>query len=444
MKNELIVKDAKPKLDLTPLTPQTTSTLAALTSALGVPRDVLASDDEIAHAVAELPRLIERIPQQLRGVLHVRMCVAVVTGLFDAAVNYAWNSAMIELREKVRRFGIHVVPQIIDKDFGEADLIDLKDAELVSLCLSLNLLTEEGYFFLDQCREVRNSFSAAHPPSGNLDDQEFLTFLNRCAKYALNDAKNPRGVDTRAFLKALKAGKFAELQQAEWVRRMDDTHEAQRNLLIGMLHGVYCDPDSPQDARLNAIGICKHFADRFSAKLCSDLINRHSNYIAEDKADRQKASRIFFQEVGHFNLLSETERHAIVSAACRRMMSVHLDWNNFHNEPAWAARLWELSQQAAIPLSAQPEFVQTVVTCGAGNTYGVSNGALPDYQAMVKAFSPREVNLMLEAPNVKDSYLQRRLNRSQHTKQCFKALVALLDAGSVPPAALKAYKKWMA
>lgn len=443
MKNALIVKDAKPKLDLTPLTSHTTSALAQLTAALGVPRDMLASDDEIQNAVAGLPRLLERIPEEMRSVLHVRMCVAVVNGLFDSAVNYAWNSAMIELREKVRRFGVHVVPQIIDKDFDEADLVDLKDADLVSLCLSLNLLTEEGYFFLDQCREVRNSFSAAHPPAGNLDDQEFLSFLNRCAKYALNDAYNPQGVDTQAFMKALKAGKFSEVQEAEWVRRLTRTHDAQRNLLIAMLHGIYCDPGVSEETRLNALNICKHFSEQFSVKLRSDLINRHSNYIAENKADRQTASRRFFTELGHFGLLSETERHSIVSGACRRMMSVHLDWNNFHNEPAWAARLRELSTQAPIPSTAQAEYVMTVVTCGSGNTYGVSNAALPHYQAMVRAFSPREIQLMLEAPNQKESHLRHRLSFSNHTRQCFKALVSLIDPASVPAVAQNAFKKWM-
>ena len=89
MPDKLVAKNAKQNLDLTPLTPVTASALAQLTSALGVPRDWLASDDEIQSAVSGLPRLIERIPQQMRSVLHVRMCVAVVTGLFDAAVNYA-------------------------------------------------------------------------------------------------------------------------------------------------------------------------------------------------------------------------------------------------------------------------------------------------------------------------------------------------------------------
>ena len=109
------------------------------------------------------------------------------------------NAAVIELRNRVRRFGAAVILQILDKDFDESALLDLKDAELLSLCLKLNLITEDGYFLLDQNRGIRNNFSAAHPTMGSLNEYEFLNFLNRCGSHALTTEKNPRGVDIKAF-----------------------------------------------------------------------------------------------------------------------------------------------------------------------------------------------------------------------------------------------------
>jgi hypothetical protein len=96
------------------------------------------------------------------------MCVAVSAGLFDSAINYAWNAAVVELRSKVRRFGLTVIHHVTGSTFDEAALLDLKDAELLSLCLKLNLISEDGFFFLDQCRDTRNNFSAAHPSMGSL------------------------------------------------------------------------------------------------------------------------------------------------------------------------------------------------------------------------------------------------------------------------------------
>jgi len=101
------------------------SVLTQLTTALGVPRDVVAADDQIEHAWSQLPRLIKRIPPELRDERIVKMCVAVASGLFDAAINYVWDAAVVELREKVRRFGIAVVPQVLDdKSFDEDSLLD--------------------------------------------------------------------------------------------------------------------------------------------------------------------------------------------------------------------------------------------------------------------------------------------------------------------------------
>jgi hypothetical protein len=186
--------------------------LADLTRALGVERSILAGDDQIAHAWTNLPRLLSRIPPERRNETLVRMCVAVATGLFDSAINYAWNAAIVELRAKVRRFGLTVIPQVTSKPFDEAALLDLKDADLLTLCLKLNLISEDGFFLLDQCRDVRNNFSAAHPSMGALDEDELLNFLNRVGRHALANEHNPRGVDIQAFLAAIKTERFTPAQ----------------------------------------------------------------------------------------------------------------------------------------------------------------------------------------------------------------------------------------
>ena len=85
-------------------------------------RTVVAPDDQIEHAWSQLPRLIKRIPPELRDERIVKMCVAVASGLFDAAINYVWNAAIGELREKVRRFGITVVPQVPRRNTGASRL----------------------------------------------------------------------------------------------------------------------------------------------------------------------------------------------------------------------------------------------------------------------------------------------------------------------------------
>lgn len=192
---------------------------------------------------------------------------------------------------------------------------------------------------MDQCRDTRNNFSAAHPTIGKINDREFTTFLNRCVRYALSDESSPRGVDVSAFLSAIKGPRFTEGQRDVWVERLDATHDAQRQLLFGMVHGIFCDPSSPEPARLNALDLCFVYHHKFSATIRSDIINRHSDYLAKGDTQRHTASQQFFEKLGMLNLLNESERHSVISNAVQRLWNVHQGMNNFYNEPPFAERL---------------------------------------------------------------------------------------------------------
>lgn len=420
---------------------RTLPVLEKVTEALGVPREVLASEEAILVAWNGLPRILNKIPQHLRTEQHARMCVAVAAGLFDAGINYAWNSAVLALRRRILDFGIQVIPQVLQRNFDKNSLDEMRDSELLDLSLALNLLDEDGYFFLNQCREVRNNFSSAHPPMGNLDEHEFLTFVNRCAKYALSSEVNPQGVDVQAFIKALKSGAFSESQKDKWAERIGATHDAQRDVLFGTLHGMFCDPASSQETRLNAISICEEFKERFTPSSKSTLLSRHNDYTAQGDEERQKASREFFLQLDLLPILSHAERHAMFSKACHRMREVHLEYNNFYNEQPFAEHLAQLVSQGSVPDSAQDELVYTVALCATGNQYGRATSAYDHYQKMIRGFSPKEVSILLKLP-AGDSLLAKRIDEFSQCKRRFGAVVLLIDEKSVPRSSLKLFEEW--
>lgn len=416
--------------------------LGSLTAALGVDRNILPGDEQIAHAWANLPRLIGRIPPQHRNETLVRMCVAVASGLFDSAINYAWNAAIVELREKVRRFGLPVVPQVIDRSFDEAALVDLKDADLLTLCLRLNLITEDGFFLLDQCRDIRNNFSAAHPTMGNLDEDEFLNFLNRCGRHALSSENNPRGVDIKAFIAAIKGPTFSPDQLHAWQARLDETFEAQREALFGMLHGIYCDPSSGEESRVNVLAICEPFKGRLSPRSQSELVDRHQDYRAKGDEQRSKASSQFFEKLGLLFLLGDSELHLIITTASNNLLSVHNGMNNFYNEPPFASRLEQVSSQNRVPPSAQLTFVDAVITCATGNPWGVSNAAMPYYLKMIRSFSPSEIAIMFSLV-AGATVVGHRARNIPRCRKSFAQLTTLLSPTSVPTQARAAYDWWI-
>lgn len=434
----------KPPAPALPALPATVlPAIAALTSSLGIPRAVLASDEEIEYAWRDLPRELREIPVPLRGELVARMCVAVSTGLFDGAMNYIWNAAIIQLRTKVRNFGLPIVAQILQSDFEEKHLLEQQDSRLLELCLKLNLIDEDGFFFLDQCRDVRNNFSAAHPTIGTVNDREFTTFLNRCVRYALADSSSPKGVDIGAFISAVKGPRFNTNQCDVWVLRLGDTHDAQRQMLIGMVHGIYCDPNTSEPSRLNSLDICNALKAGFTASLRSDLVNKHSEYAAKGDEPRHAASLQFFEKLGLLTLLNESEQHAIFYRATERLWNVHNGMNNFYNEPPFAERLLELSRQGAVPETVQEQFVQVVVCCNVGNGYGVSRAAVTNYEQIIKSFSPREIATMIRLASAPATTLGRRVSSLPSCKQRFKQTLALIDPASVPSGVKADYDKFL-
>lgn len=405
---------------------------------LGIPREVLASDEEVYYAWKDLPRELRYLPIEIRGELIARMCVAVSAGLFDAAVNYIWNAAILHLRDKVRKFGLQVVASIQQKTFEEKNLLELQDSQLLDLCLKLNLINEDGYFFLDQCRDVRNNFSAAHPTLGTINDREFVLFLNRCTRYALSDTSSPKGVDISSFITAIKSQRFSEPQLNIWVERLKNTHDAQRLLLLGMSHGFYCDPAISESSRLNALDLCNQLKDSLTMAIKSDLIDRHSNYLANGDDKRHTASQQFFEKLGLLKLLNESERHTVFSKALNKLRNAHLGLNNFYNEPPFAERLFELSQQGEIPETIQEEYVHTTLQCYVGNAYGISWDAESFYEKMIQDYSPREITIMMKA-GLKGGYLEKRLS-SSNTKERFLKALTLFDKSSIPAAILPEYE----
>ena len=266
---------------------------------------------------------------------------------------------------------------------------------------------------------------------GALDEDEFLNFLSRVGRHALANERNPRGVDIQAFIAAVKSGRFTREQLETWRARIADTFDAQREMLFGTLHGIYCGPDSGEEARVNALSICQAFVQTMTPQAQSSLVDRHQDYRAKGDEARHRASQQFFERLGLVSLLGDAEVHSLITTAAAKLLSVHNSFDNFYNEPPFADRLAGLAAQNRIPESAQHDFVNAVVTCATGNPYGVSNAAMPAYTGMIRSFSPAEIKIMLDLSTGRTA-VGNRIRAYGTCRSRFKELVGLLDSRSVP------------
>ncbi len=429
------------KIDSLPaITTGTDDLLTQITASLGVDRAVLPAKSQIDHAWGNLPRLLSKIPLELRDERMIRLCVAVSVGLFDSAINYIWNSTVVELRQKVIRFGLPIVAQLTSKAIDENKLIELMDHELLKLCLELNLISEEGYFKLDQCRAIRNSFSAAHPAVGALDEDEVINFISRCARSALSDVNVPAGVNFNELIVAIKNAQFSEDQKAYWSGAIKGTHNAQRELIATALHGMYCDETLGQAARTNCSILFLPTVEL--GGMPAKIIDQHQSYVGKGEDSKAAASRDFFTKFNMLGMLSEAERHAIVSTACDRMNAAHQGMNNFYNEPPFAARLHEIVGASVVPDTVRWKFVETVISCALGNPFGVSWAAMPHYTSMIKDFSPKALEIMFSIPGSK-TLAGNKIATDSDCRKRFAQLVGLFASASIPTSLQTPYVNWM-
>jgi len=442
--NPKVSKTIKSKLSLPEFQEDELNFLEELTASIGVPREVIASNDQIEEVWEMLPKILNKIPIEYRNPLLARMCVAIKTGLFDSAINYAWNLSVLSLRNKLEDFGLAVASQLLEKDLTDGKLKEIMDTILLEYCLELNLLSEDGYYFLNQCRDIRNSYSAAHPVQSEeiIDQYEVISFFNRCAKYSFDKSSDPRGIDVKNFIGVIKNSKLEGPQKKHWLELILQTNEKQRDFISKTLHGIYCDDSSAEISRINCLELCRKLKSSFTPKILSNFINQHHEYLANGKLKKHDASRIFFEKLGLLDIFSEEERHAIVSRATKNLMDVHQGFNNFYNEPPFAERLFEISLQGAIPDYTKPEFVEVVITCAVGNFYGISNAAFIFYEKIIKNFTPGEIDLMLKIPKMK-TIVSERISNYPQCKKRFIDLIKLLNSESIPTSLIKIYKKYL-
>src|SRR5258708_1378342 len=128
------------------------------------------------------------------------------------------------------------------------------------------------------------------------------------------------------------------------------------------------------------------------------------------------------QKLGLLSLLGDSELHLIFTTAGANLLAVHNAMNNFYNEPPFAQRLRQISEQNQIPASAQYAVVEAVTTCAVGNPWGVSNAAMPSYEKMIQPFSPNEVGILLNFGSLPATIVGNRIKNQTSCRKRFAQL----------------------
>lgn len=370
--------------------------LDIIINSIGAPRSVVPNNYEISYALKELPRELNRIPSDLRDKFIARACIASAVGLFDGAIIYIWNSVIKELRRKVDTFGLEMIKHIRGNSVENNFLENIRDSELLLLCRQLNIISEQGYFYLDQCRDTRNNASAAHPSDIELDDRELINFISRCAKYGLSDDFELSGINFKDMISVLENANTTDDNLRVLGDNIKNTFVSQKEFIFSILYSNYIDSSVNEVKRNNSIKLAKHLTSEVNNKIIVTLLEKHNDKKIKDEQISINNSLQFLREMNLTSHLSESEKILIFQKAIGNLSRAHDGMNNFYNEPPFAERLLEITTQIKpVPELVKGEHINTLLTCYFGNSYGTATSATPFYTAMFQNLTPKELEYLL-------------------------------------------------
>lgn len=386
-------------LDSNNLTTKGDLVVNEVVASLGMPRDILPPDEDISIALTLLPRELNLVPERLRNKFIAKAVIASSVGLFDGAIIYVWNCVITELRSRVSSFGMEMIAQISGNSKPDNFLDKIQDVDLIDLCYQLNIIDEQGHFYLQQCREIRNHASIAHPSNIDIDDRELINFISRCCKYGLSEKTISTGIDIKS-LNAILSTSTEDNSEAldHFVSILNTTFRSQQTLIYQILYSNYIDSSKTSTVRANALRIAKSASNVLSdnPEIIVELLEKHQNNLLSDSQDKRINSTSFIEAIGQLNSLSDAEKVSTFRKAINHLRNAHYGMNNFYNEPPFAERLQELSDKInPIPEPIIEKYVEVNLECYVGNSYGVSWAAISFCEKMLKNLTPKGIECML-------------------------------------------------
>lgn len=324
---------------------------------------------------------------------------AINVSLNDSAINYIWNLTIYDLYKKIITYGIEYFASAISWDGTPLknidDLREVKDYQIISGAFSLGIIGHEAHFFLQQCREIRNNFSTAHYPMGDIDRYETFNFIKNCVKYVLTFDLPAPGVQIKDIIESLSIEKLENAEQIKLIieQQSDKIHAA-------LLHNIFtnfirqeCDPILKYNIRIIAPSVWKLVTDEIK----SDIGNKFVSLKDIKGKDKANEALEFLKIVDGISFIPEDAKAIIFRKHAKNLIDAHFAMNNFYNEPGYAQDLDMLGND--VPLSALYTYVKAILVSFLGNQYNISRDAQSYNINMINGLSQSGVRILFRILN---------------------------------------------
>lgn len=356
---------------------------------------------------------------------------ALQVNLNDSAINYIWNLTIHDLYKKIEKYGIDYFASAINWDGRPLkridDLSEVKDHQIIDGAFTLGILPDEAQFFLQQCRQIRNNFSTAHYPKGDLDKLETMNFIKNCIKYVLTYDLPAAGIQIKDLLDRLTLEKLNKGEEINLII------ESQSSKIHGpILHSLFakfikqdCNAILKYNIKLIAPKLWELVDDEVKSNIASQFVSL-KDIKGQNEANEALA---FLKIVNGVSFIPQSYLDVIFTKHAQRLIDAHFGMNNFYNEPGFARDLKMLGYD--IPLASTKIYVKAIILSFVGNFYGVSHNAQVYNREMLSNLSQTGIRVLFQIIS-NDSEVVRELAYSSPASR-LKDLMTLLKEKTMLP-----------
>jgi len=299
---------------------------------------------------------------------------------------YFWNEAMNDLRRKVMTYGIEYFPTSQNVRLTDEDSLreHINDYQLIEGCYQLGIISKEAWFFLQQCREVRNQYTIAHLSDSQIDALEAQNFIKNCVKYVLTHEPPPPGFNIRDFVERLRGSDITGMAD-EMVTTIRGQAPQIREALLNRLFSEYTDVNCPATLRANIETIAPAIWETLDQSAAENMGQRYVRARMGPSQDAALHAFNFFRVVRGLGAIPEAYRRPIFESHARDLIKVHFEPNNFYTEGPRARALLQLGFE--VPKDAAEIYAKAVTLSFIGNRWGHCWDAAAPNQQMLEYFN---------------------------------------------------------
>lgn len=357
--------------------------------------------------------------------------IAIKSGLNDAAINYVWNLSMFDIQKKIVAYGIEYFSSAISWDGKPlqtiVDLREVKDYQLITGAFGLGIIPNEAHFFLQQCREIRNNFSTAHFPMGEIDKFETFNFIKNCIKYVLTFDVPARGLQIKDLIENLTLERLDSIDEINAI--IESQSEKIHGPIIHNLFSNFIKQDCDPNLKYNIRQIGPNLWDLVSDDIRSNIASKFSSLRDIKGKDAANEALEFLKLVNGVEYIPESFKEIIFKKHSKALLDAHFDWDNFYHETGYARDLSNLGQD--VPLSSIYNYVKAITFSFLGNSYGICTGAQEYNVQMISELSQTGVRTLFKLLD-SDMDMSRKLSNSAPVKRLYKLLDLIKDKTMLP------------